>query len=162
VPLTPSYRTAIKLARTLGFLGRWEEAAARYAELFERENFADPAKKTINQETASSKPELRFAYIEWGVTERLIGAQNRDMTRLLRASGIFEALVIGTQQDSKLWWQAKYYQVQTLVDRGDYEVADVAIKSLKLSWERYDENRFGLEERFKKIEEELSKKVFQK
>jgi hypothetical protein len=161
VPLTPSYRTAIKLARTQAFLGRWEEAAATYADLFQRENFADPVTKTINQEAVAAKPELIFAYIEWGVAEREIGVeQGNDTTRLQRASGIFEALVMGTQQESKLWWQSKYYQVQTMVDRGAYDVADVALKSLKRNWEHYDANQYGLEERFKKLEEEVGKKVF--
>jgi tetratricopeptide (TPR) repeat protein len=160
LPLTPSYRTAIKLARTLGFLGRWEETAARYAELFERESFVNLTTKTINQEAAASKPELLFALIEWGVSERTLGVDRGDVQRLVRASSIFESMVMGTQVESKLWWQAKYYQMQTLVDRGDYEVADVAMKSLRLTWDKLDENKYGLQERFKKLEEEIKKKVF--
>jgi tetratricopeptide (TPR) repeat protein len=160
LPLTPSYRTAIKLARTLGFLGRWEETAARYAELFERESFANLTTKTINQEAAASKPELLFALIEWGVSERTLGVERGDVQRLVRASSIFESMVMGTTVGSKLWWQAKFYQMQTLVDRGDYEVADVAMKSLRLTWEQLDENKYGLQERFKKLEEEIKKKVF--
>jgi tetratricopeptide (TPR) repeat protein len=161
VPLTPSYRTAIKLARTLGFLGRWDEASSIYAELFERESFADPVSKTINQEAVASKPELLFAYIEWGVSERNSATTSGENQRLVRASGIFEALVRGTTSGSKLWWQSKFYQLQTMFDRGEYEVADIAVKSLKLNWERYDSGEYGLEERFKKLEEELAPRVFE-
>lgn len=160
LPLTPSYRSVIKYARTLGFLGRWEEAAGQYAALFERESFADPISKTIDQQAVAAKPELLFAYLEWGVCEREVGIERADVSRLTRASGIFEALVLGTTQGSKLWWQAKYYQLRTLLDRGEYEVAEVAIKSLKLNWDHFDEGKYGLEPRFVELQDELSKKVF--
>lgn len=161
LPLTPSHRTVIKLARALGFLGRYEEAAARYAELFERESFVNRLNNTIDSSVVAAKPELLFAYVEWGVAEREVGAQPpADTTRLLRAARVFEALVRGTTKESKLWWQSQYYQLLTLMDVGKYEVADVSIKSLQLNWERFDEGKYGFERRFQELQAELKKKVF--
>ncbi|NOT32327.1 MAG: hypothetical protein HOP15_17915 [Planctomycetes bacterium] len=161
LPLTPSHRTVIKLARALGFLGRYEEAAARYAELFERESFVNRINNTIDSSVVAAKPELLFAYVEWGVAEREVGAEApTDTTRLLRASRIFEALVLGTTKESKVWWQSQYYQLLTLMDRGKYEVADVSLASLRLNWEHFDEGKYGFQRRFEELGTQLSKKVF--
>ena len=46
--------------------------------------------------------------------------------------------MLGTAKEGKLWWQAQCYRLQTLLDRGDYEVADISIKSLQLNWEHFD------------------------
>ncbi len=160
LPLTPSYRTLINLSRTLGFLGRWSDAAAYYAQLFERERFADTATKTIDQEALRAKPELVFAYLEWGVCEREVGVKEADATRLSRASAIFETLVLGTAAGTKLWWQSKYYQLRTLVDRGEYEIADVALRSLERNWPEFDADQYGLRERFGALRQQLTSKVF--
>lgn len=160
LPLTPSHRTVIKLARTLGFLGRFEEAAARYAELFERERLVDRVSNAIDPQVVAAKPELLFAYSEWGVSEREVGVESEDNAKLLRAQRIFEALVLGTTKGSKLWWQAQFHQLQTLVDLGKYEVADVSLKSLQLNWEHFDEGKYGFEPRFVELREQLTKKVF--
>ncbi len=160
LPLTPSYRTLINLARTLGFLGRWSDAAAYYAQLFERERFADTTTKTIDQEALRAKPELVFAYLEWGVCEREAGVKEADATRLSRASAIFETLVLGTAAGTKLWWQSKYYQLRTLVDRGEYEIADVALRSLERNWPEFDADQHGLRERFGALQRQLENKVF--
>jgi len=158
LPLTPSHKTVIKLARTLGFLGRWEEAAARYAELFEREPFIDRLTNTINRTVVSEKPELLFAYIEWGVAERQVGVATNDKSKFLRAQNIFKLLVLGTVKESKLWWQAQFRQLQTLVDLGQYEIADVSLKSLQIYWEHFDEGKYGLERLFVELRAELSRK----
>lgn len=162
LPLTPSYRTLISLARTLGFLGRWQEAATRYAELFERETFADVGTKTINHEALRAKPELVYAYLEWGLCEREAGIKESDATRLARASGIFETLVLGTEAGTKLWWQSKYHQLSTLTERGEYEIADIALRSLERNWQDFDEGKYGLRDQFVRLREELSKKVIRK
>jgi tetratricopeptide (TPR) repeat protein len=160
LPLTPSYRTLINLARTFGFMARWEDAATRYAELFENEPFADLNLKTIRQEALKAKPELIFAFVEWGVCERQAGLEKNDSTRLIRATNIFETLAAGTSKGSKLWWTAKYYQLRTLTDRGEYKVADLGLRDMKRGWNDYDEGKYGFKDKFVELEAELSKKVF--
>jgi tetratricopeptide (TPR) repeat protein len=158
LPLTASYRTVIKHARTQGFLGNWSEAATQYADLFARENFV--SSKKINQSVLGSKPELLFAFVEWGQCERQLGIEQNDTARLARASDIFEALVGGTVKGSKLWWQSEYNLIQVMVDRGQYELADVSLDSLALNYQDYDGGEYGLKERFVELAASVEKRVF--
>lgn len=163
LPLTPSYRTLISLARVLGFLGRWQEAAAHYSELFSQQRFADTATKTIDQTALRAKPELLSAYLEWGVCEREAAKQESDserLARLNRSSAILETLANSTARDSKMWWQSKYYLIRTLIDLGNYKVADTALSSLERTTEDFDGGKYGLNEKFRALKQELSGKIF--
>jgi tetratricopeptide (TPR) repeat protein len=154
--VTPSYRTRIVLARALGFLQRWEDAAESYARLFEREDFVNLGLRTINPTSMGEKPELGFALLEWGVCEREIGSSRNAPERLSRASSIFEALVLGVREGTQLWWPAKYYQIQTMSDRGVYEGAKIAIRSIERNYPDYDAG--PLKERFQRLAKELERK----
>ena len=79
--------------------------------------------------------------------------------RSKRAQRIFEAIVLGSKEGSKLWWQAKFHQMQTLLDLGQYEVADVALSSIELSYPSFDEDQHGLKRGFTEMRSELSRKV---
>lgn len=155
--VTPSYRTQINLARALGFSQRWEDASESYARLFERESFANLSSRSIDSSVLQEKPELASALLEWGVCEREIGAAKNAPERLSRASSIFETLVLGLREGSKLWWPAKYYQIQTMSDRGEYEGADIAIRSVERNNPDYDAG--PLKERFVRLAKELERKV---
>ncbi len=160
LPLTPSYRTLISLARAQGFLGRWPEAAARYSELFDQQRLADAATKTIDQEALRAKPELLSAYLEWGVCEREAGVKEADSARIARASAILETLANSTAKGTKMWWQSKYYLLRTMIDSGKYDVADKSLRSLERNFEDFDRGQYGLNDRFRELEQELSGKVF--
>jgi tetratricopeptide (TPR) repeat protein len=160
LPLTPSYRTQISLARGLGFLGRWQEAATIYAELFAQQRFANLGAQTIDGEALRAKPELIFALLEWGAAERELGERDSDNARKMRASSIFETMVSNTTPGSDLWWKSKYYQVRTMVDRGEYEMADIALNSLELNWPDYDGGKLRLAEKFRGMRQELKGRVF--
>ncbi|MSR46853.1 MAG: hypothetical protein EXS13_07305 [Planctomycetes bacterium] len=163
VDLTPSYRTLIHLAQAQAFLGLHADAAASYANLFNRERFVDTVAKRLNEETLAAKPELLSAYIEYGVALRETGIGSRDEQvrtgNLERASGVFEAIVTSTARDSKIWWQSKFTQVQLLVDRGDYATAEIAIRSLQRSSDNYDGGRFGVQLKFEALEKQVAQKL---
>jgi hypothetical protein len=150
----------MNLARTLGFLRRWDEAAAGYAQLFERESFANTVTRTIDPEAMREKPELLAAFLEWGVCEREVGIAQHAPDRLSRASAIFETLVLGTRAESRSWWMGKFYQLQTLVDRGEYELAAIALRDIQLHYPDYDAGQFGLKQRFASLGDELARKTF--
>lgn len=161
VAATPSYRAEIALARAYGFVGRWDDAAARYDDLFGNEKLIDIATLTLRQEVLRAKPELLFASLEWGVAERESALARNDTNRLTRANQIFGVLVNQTK-GNKLWWQAKYFQLRTLYDQGAYDLADVALKQIERENPDLDEGKFGMRERFVKLREDLSRKVFTK
>lgn len=160
LPLTPSYRTRINLARVQGFLGRWHEAASHYSELFSQQRFADLNAHMIDGEALRAKPELIFALLEWGVCERELGARESDTSRLTRAADIFETLVGSTVEGTDLWWKAKYNQLRNMADRGNYDFADVGLRAVERNWPDFDGGKLRLAEKFKALQQELSGKVF--
>jgi tetratricopeptide (TPR) repeat protein len=159
VPMTPSYRTLIHLGQTQAYLGRYKDAATTYAQLFDRERFVDPVRKQIDEDSLRTRPELLGAYVEFGVASREAGVAARDNSLLERASGVFEAIVQSTARDSRAWWQAKFWQIQLMFDRGIYDIADVAMRSVRRGSENFDEGKYGYKDRLEKLELEIKAKL---
>lgn len=128
-----NYRARIRLGRVLGFLARWRDAAMNYASMFEHELLVKPDKSGFDNEVIKAKSELLDAYQEWGVCEAEAGVAEKSVDSQARASGIFDLLVLHTQRESPLWWNAKYRQIFTLYQRGIYEQAKVAMNNLERS-----------------------------
>jgi tetratricopeptide (TPR) repeat protein len=158
----PSYRIAIEHARVLGILGRMAEAETIYARLFDQVSLFDAAGK-FDKSTVEARPELPSAYLEWGVATHAIGLETKDEGRLDRAAAIYERMFKNSTPDYRTWWQARFFQIKLLSDRGDYEHAMEAIQNLKRNQsQNFDEGRFGFKDKFLGLEAELSKKVFTK
>jgi len=158
----PSYRIAIEHARTLGILGRMAEAETIYARLFDQVSLFDAAGR-FDKATTDARPELPSAYLEWGVATHAVGLDTKDDGRLDRAQEIYKRMFDNSNPEYRTWWQAKYFYIRLFSDRGEYETAETAIKSLKRTTStQYDEGRFGFKDKFLSLEAELSKKVFTK
>ena len=158
--VSPNSQTTINLGRCLGFLGRYAEAAAVYGQLFDTEVLYDREAKRFNSALIKTKPELIGAYIEWGVSEHEAALQDQDHERFLRASGIFDNLVRGlSDTSSKLWWQAKYYQIKSLVDQGNYDTAGFLMSDLVRTTQDLGAS-VGLKSAFEAMKTELDQKTF--
>ena len=155
----PSTLTAIRLGRTLGFLGRWEDAARAYASVFDQEPLVDEATKRFRPEIASSRPELILAYLEWGVAEHQAGTKAKDNARLTRAATIFERLTQNLPLEGPIWWQAKYHQLRAMMDRGDYSKADFFMKEVERTTSGSPADDPRLAEDFAALKSELKVKV---
>ena len=162
----PSYLTSINLARTLGFLGRFRDAAAVYSKLFETTPLVNAENGEVDKKLAASKPALMGAYLELGVCEYRVteGGDDSDKAdRSARALGVFEAVLKAEKSGRELterWWQAKYWQLRTLVDRGEYKKADLLVRDLERNTNDDDSAKYGLREPLKKLKDEVKKKVF--
>jgi tetratricopeptide (TPR) repeat protein len=161
----PSYITRISLARALGFLGRFDEAGAQYAALFEQERLVDVSKGEVIKEVAQQRPQLLAAYLEWGVVELKAGLSgDRNVDRLARANAVFDLIVKFTKTTSRdrseTWWNCRYWQIRAWVDEGEYKNADVALRELERTTEASDQDKYGLRDQFKKLKSELAGKVF--
>ncbi len=158
--LAPSQRTMIQLARTFGLLGRMDEAAGIYARVFDTLQLVEPGPGgKFDPRVIRANPESIYAYLEWGVAEHLTGMAEQDRDRQSRAYEIFKRLNENTEPDSRLWWQATYYQVKSWFDRGDYPNAKIAMRNVKRTAnENFDEGKYGLQPRFVALENELKKK----
>jgi tetratricopeptide (TPR) repeat protein len=157
---TPSYRTAISLARTYGFLGKWDKASQTYARLFEQEPLINKQTGKFNTETIRAKPELLDAYLESGVAEHQTALVDKDKERFLRAGKIFDTMCANTEANSKRWWQSKYYLIRNLVDRGEYKDADIALRSVERTTNDYDGGKYGFKPLFLELKTQLAGKSF--
>jgi len=158
----PSIKISIEHARVLAILGRIGEAEDIYARLFDQVSLLEPSGK-FDRSVIDARPELVSAYLEWGVTTHLVGLDSKDEGRLDRARDIYDRIVKNSTEASRLWWQAKFSYVKLLSDRGDYPNADTAIRNVKRgTGPKYDDGKFGFQEKFQALEQELSKKVFKK
>jgi tetratricopeptide (TPR) repeat protein len=158
----PSIRIAVEHARTLGILGRMAEAETIYARLFDQVSLFDPS-GNVDTDTVAARPELVSAYLEWGVATHAVGLETKDDGLLDRAAAIYERMFRSSSKDSRTWWQAKFFQIKLLSDRGDYDNANEAIQSVKRTTSpRYDEGKFGFKDKYLAFEAELSKKVFKR
>jgi hypothetical protein len=157
-----SYRMAISLGRTYGFLAKYADAASTYSKLFDQEQIVDQKLRSrLDRTVIAGKPELVMAYIEWGTAERL-AAQGTDKDRLTRAMTIM-TLTHNTQlkldQLPHEFWAAHYQLVRTLIDRGEYKDAQASIDDLTRNVSAdFDGGKFGYKQRFLDTVEELKKK----
>ncbi len=160
LPWSPSTKTLISLGRSYGFLRRWKDAARIYDQIFEQEQpFIDPATKRIRADALRAKPELLSAYLERGLSEYQWALEENDTDRLGRATSIFESLTLSAQQDSKPWWQSKYLQLKSLADRGKYDIADIALRSVERNSDGFDGGKYGYRERFETLKKEIDRKL---
>lgn len=160
----PSYIISIERARTLAILGQVEAAEGIYARLFDQNPIvaaSDP--KGFDRAAIEARPELVPAYLEWGAASQMVGAAEKNATLLDRASGIYVRLLANTTSGARTWWQAKFFQIKLFLERGEYEQADLALRNVKRTTDpQYDKGEFGFKDKFKELEAEVSKKVFNK
>ena len=159
--VSPSYKTEINLGRCHGFLGDYAEAATVLATLFDREQVWDGAARRFNTGALRSKPELLYAYLEWGVAEHLASAPGGELEGLTRAASVLENLVGtgGLTPTSDLWWQAKYHQCKALADAGKYTDADLKMRDAERTTSNLGGNNPKLVEGFKALKAELAQKT---
>lgn len=161
--LSPSYKWLIGSGRNLGFMARWKEAADIYARIFDQETLVDRDTQRFSPSVLSSKPQLVFAYMEWGAAEQMLAIAEKEGPegeRFRRAYEIFERVNKNTQTDNQLWWQARYYQVRSLIERGKYNDAQIIVNDTERTTEDFDQGQFGYREKFQALKQELGKKVF--
>jgi tetratricopeptide (TPR) repeat protein len=156
---SPSSKTMVKLGQVQAFLGKFKEAANTYAKLFDGESFTDSTTGRIDRAMLTAKPELLPAYLEWGVCERMAAVADKDSARFTRCLKIFENVCQTMDQKAKAWWTAKYHQINTFIDRGDYETANTAFKSVERTSDPEVMKTHGYKEAFAETKAILDKKV---
>jgi tetratricopeptide (TPR) repeat protein len=166
---TPDYRMTINLGRTYGFLAllgapaRWVDCARVYAQLFAQEEIVNAKnRQKLDPAVSRAKPELVFAYLEWGVAERMAFTQDNDKSRLNRAlQTILTPLANTVRADTspQAFWGAKYHQVRALMDLGLYNDAKLTVEDVQRQVNpKFDDGEFGYKALFDETVEELKKK----
>lgn len=160
---TPDYRMTINLGRTYGFLGDYVKSAGIYARLFEQEPLVNPkAPNRLDAAVQKAKPELVYAYLEWGVSERLAFSKDNDKARLTRClKTIFTPLLQTVKADTspETYWAARYHLVRALMDNGNYKDAQLNVEDAQRNISAtFDDGKFGYKALFEATIEELKKK----
>src|SRR5262249_55260649 len=106
-------------------------------------------------------PDLVPAYVEWGMAEEMTGRVSGEKERLSRAADIFERALAANNLDagSELWWRAKVLQVQTMVDRGQYDSADIVLRDLERTTQDYDQNKYGAKTKLLDLKAQVAKRL---
>jgi hypothetical protein len=140
-----------------GTAGAWKEAATAYSKLFAMEALVTPG---TDKRFDPNKRQLVPAYVEWGVAEAMAGNEGHDKDRLSRAADIFERSLAANNlvAGDELWWRAKTWQVQTMVWRGQYDTADIALRDLERTTQDYDGNKYGAKTKLLALKAEVGKK----
>lgn len=167
--IAPDIKVTINLGRTYGFLAslgdlpKWVEAARVYGKLFEQEQLVNPKnRQRLDAQMVKAKPELVFAYVEWGVCERMAFAVDNDKSRINRAlQTIFQPLQQTLKPDSspQAYWATRYHQVKALMDVGEYPSAKQVVEDIQRQVSpTFDDGKFGYKALFETAYEDLKKK----
>ncbi len=152
----PGYKMEITLGRTLGFLGNYERATAVLGALFDREKIFDDKGQLIRK-NYQGKPDLLYAYFEWGVAEHLLAVQTQDSDRFRRAQTILSTMTRNLDANKSNWWHAKYYEAANLYAAGNYADACFLMNDLNRTTTGFGKE-FGLEGDFAKLRNDLKDK----
>lgn len=150
----PGYRMEVTLGRTLGFLGEFQRAADVLGALFDREVVYDAEKNRLNTRALNSKPELLYAYFEYGVAEHLVGAPAHDTDRLRRAQTILSTMGRTLDANGQNWWYAKYYEIRNFAAGGNYTDACFALNDLDRTTSGFGKE-YGLDDDFAQLKSEI-------
>jgi tetratricopeptide (TPR) repeat protein len=154
-----SYRAEILHARTYGFLGQWKEASVAYLRLFEREPLLDVTGRRFDTALLRNKPELLQAWVEWCAAEAEVGKLLDEPSHLTRSAENLDRALANLDNGSRLWWHAKTLQIEMLVERGQYEAADVALRAVERTTQDFDQGKYGARERLLAAKAEIKKRV---
>lgn len=163
--LAPSYQNQIKLGRVLGFQGKYNESAVVLARLFDTEQIVltdtagGPPK--FNKPLMDLKKDLFLAYLEWGLAALETAIQEKDAEMFVRADDIFGNITRIPAADHPVYWHAKHQQLRSMLQQGKYQAAQLAMNTIERENSKLGVPA-GLENEFKAIKTELSKKVFDK
>jgi tetratricopeptide (TPR) repeat protein len=162
----PSLEAQITVGRIHGFLKQWREAADAYGRLFADAN-NDVVDRSVSggalrTDVLSARPVLLPAYLEWGVALREVALRERARAAAQakddeqRAIDVLSRISASPQlKDTKIWWQARYFLIRTLADRGEYDTAKIAIRSLERTNPDFGGKKHGLEQEWQKLRDEL-------
>ena len=162
--LAPSYKNQVKLGRVLGFQGKYGEAAAVLARLFDTEPIilqpgTEGGPPKFNASLMAQKKELFLAYLEWGVAALETAIQEKDAEMFVRADDIFGNITRVPTAERAEYWHAKLGQLRSLMHQGKYKDAKLVMNTLERENSKLG-GPAGLENDFKTVKTELSKKVF--
>ena len=115
------------------------------------------AGKRFDPQVLKTKPDLVPAFVEWAMAEEMAGKVADDKERLSRASELLDKALFNLDKNGKLWWRAKALQIQTMLDRGMYDVADITLRDVERNTQDFDGGKYGAREKMLALKAEVAK-----
>jgi hypothetical protein len=100
---------------------------------------------------------LAGLYIEYGHALRELGKGDQKF-QLSNALRVFNNLVGISLSGSRPWWDAKYWGIRILFERGeksDVKMADAALSLTETNHPGFDEGKYGMREKFVELRKEV-------
>jgi tetratricopeptide (TPR) repeat protein len=153
-----------RLARCYSFVAEdpedWGKAKDHYENIMKTYKALTP-QGTLDPNVLRAHRELLGVYVEEGYVYHQLGKSDPKLKfQLDNASTVFSNVLRVVQADSEPWWQAKYMVLRVLFDRGaesDVKLAGVGLENLERSNPMFDDNRFGMKDRFLALKKEIGR-----
>lgn len=152
---TKVWAVRVKLGRCYLMLTDWAKASAAYEGLIQGENMTNPLTGQLNVAAVRAKPDLLGAYAGYGFALFQQAKPKKDEKLFNAAREVFTRIQENTQDDNKLWWQARYLIVSAFFEQGDYASAKTVTDSILRLYPDWDGNRFDLKKRFQSLKDRV-------
>ena len=152
-----------RLARCYSFIAQdaegWNKAKDQYENIVKAYKLVT-ASGVLDGNVLQQHRELLGVYVEEGYVFAELGKKDPKLKfQFDNASTVFSNVLRVVQQFSEPWWQSKYMVLRVLFDRGaesDVKLAQVGLDNLERSDPKFDDNKFGMKEKFLELKKQIS------
>jgi tetratricopeptide (TPR) repeat protein len=152
-----------RLARCYSFVAQdgddWTKSKEHYESIMKAFGVVSP-QGTLDPGVLGRHRELLGVYVELGYVYVELGKSSKQKFQFDNASTVFSNVLRVVQPASEPWWQSKYMVLQVLFERGaesDVKLAKVGLENLERSNPGFDENKYGMKDRFLALKQEISR-----
>jgi hypothetical protein len=151
-----------RLARSYSFIAQdaegWSKAKDHYENIMKTYKVVTP-QGALDGGVLSQQRELLGVYVELGYVYVELGKASKQKFQLDNAVTVFSNVLRVVQPDSEPWWQSRFMVIQALFERGaenDLKTAKVALDNLERSNPTFDNNKFGMKDRFLELKKQIN------
>lgn len=152
-----------RLARCYSFIATdsegWNRAKDHYENVMKTYKVVT-ASGVLDPNVLGQHRELLGVYVEEGYVYHMLGKSDPKLKfQFDNASTVFSNVLRVVQTDSEPWWQSKYMVLQVLFDRGaeaDLKLAKVGLENLERTNPNFDNNKFGMKDKFLELKRQIN------
>lgn len=152
---TSVWTVRVKLGRCYAVLRDWPRLVETYETLVKTENMINAVNLQMNASVFQAKPDLLGAYLGLGFGYYMVAKEKKEAGLFAKATEIFARIKERTEEDTMLWWQARYLAVVALFEQGEYKSAKTVIDSIGNNYPKWDSGKFGFGPRFDRLKDRI-------
>src|SRR6185295_12700706 len=136
----------------------WNKAKDQYENISKAYKLVT-ASGVLDGTVLAAHRELLGVYVEQGYVFAELGKKDAKLKfQFDNASTVFSNVLRVVQPNSEPWWQSKLMVLQVLYDRGaeaDVKLAMVGLENLERTNPTFDDNKFGMKDKFLELKKQL-------